>query len=101
MRCLRNAALHQTQQDAAWYALPLPQEFGDSDHLVHSGMLASAQWLDERLSCIALGLHEAGFRVTLVGHSLGAGAVALLALMLRNKCVSVICARLVLQQTMQ
>ena len=53
---------------------------------MHSGMLAAARWLDERLSCIALGLHEAGFRVTVVGHSLGAGAAALLSLMLRNKC---------------
>jgi hypothetical protein len=30
------------------------QEFGDSGRLVHSGMLASAEWLSERLSCIAL-----------------------------------------------
>ena len=30
-----------------------PQEFGDTGHLVHSGMLASAEWLSDRLSCIA------------------------------------------------
>ncbi len=29
------------------------QEFGDSGHLVHSGVLASAEWLSDRLSCIA------------------------------------------------
>lgn len=29
------------------------QELGDTGHLVHSGILASAEWLSERLSCIA------------------------------------------------
>ena len=29
------------------------QEFGDTGHLVHSGILASAEWLSDRLSCIA------------------------------------------------
>jgi acetyl esterase/lipase len=32
------------------------------------------------------GLHGSGFKVTVVGHSLGAGAAALLALMLSDKC---------------
>ncbi len=29
------------------------QEFGDDKHLVHSGMLASALWLNDRLYCVA------------------------------------------------
>ncbi|BDA47245.1 probable Sn1-specific diacylglycerol lipase alpha [Coccomyxa sp. Obi] len=65
----------------------LPKEFGDSGHLVHSGMLASAEWLSERLSCIAQGLHEAGYNIITVGHSLGAGAAALLAMMLKSRGV--------------
>ena len=29
------------------------QEFGEDKRLVHSGMLASAQWLHDRLYCVA------------------------------------------------
>ena len=30
------------------------QEFGKDKHMVHSGMLASAEWLRDRLYCVAL-----------------------------------------------
>jgi hypothetical protein len=30
------------------------QELGDSGHLVHSGILSAANWLADRLACIAL-----------------------------------------------
>ena len=109
------------------------QEFGKNKHMVHSGMFASAEWLRDRLYCVAQvtllatsppidihaialsasfdnilslwtadkgnceidpdpqlcvgvlqGLHEAGFEIVIVGHSLGAGAASLLALIFKS-----------------
>eukprot|EP00891_Asterochloris_glomerata_P004980 jgi/Astpho2/4980/fgenesh1_pg.00070_%23_33_t len=60
-----------------------PQEFGEEGHLVHGGMLRSAQYLFDRLQGLVEALQE-GWRVMLVGHSLGAGAASLLALMLES-----------------
>ncbi|CAK0787789.1 hypothetical protein CVIRNUC_011011 [Coccomyxa viridis] len=62
----------------------LPREFGKEKHMVHSGMYASAEWLRDRLYCVAQGLHEAGFQIIIVGHSLGAGAASLLALIFKS-----------------
>lgn len=36
------------------------------------------------------GLHEAGYNIITVGHSLGAGAAALLAMMLKSRCVTIL-----------
>ena len=36
------------------HKLIVMQEFGKEKHMVHSGMLASAEWLRDRLYCVAL-----------------------------------------------
>ena len=36
------------------HKLTVVQEFGKDKHMVHSGMLASAEWLKDRLYCVAL-----------------------------------------------
>lgn len=42
----------------------------------------------ESMMCELQGLHEAGYKIITVGHSLGAGAAAILAMILRSRCGS-------------
>ncbi|DBA89266.1 hypothetical protein WJX77_010917 [Trebouxia sp. C0004] len=65
----------------------LPVAFNDGKQMAHSGMNASALYLFDRLFSLAKAVRDE-YQVTLVGHSLGAGAAALLALMLRAKGIT-------------
>ncbi|KAL3160591.1 hypothetical protein ABBQ32_010523 [Trebouxia sp. C0010 RCD-2024] len=65
----------------------LPVAFDGGEHLVHSGMSASALYLFERLYSLAKALKD-DYQLILVGHSLGAGAAALLAMMLKSRGIS-------------
>ncbi|KAK9825408.1 hypothetical protein WJX81_002309 [Elliptochloris bilobata] len=65
----------------------LPEVFGDTGMLAHSGMQRAALWLFERLSSLLKVIAEAGCKVTLTGHSLGAGTAALLAMLLHAQGV--------------
>ncbi|CAE8631884.1 unnamed protein product [Polarella glacialis] len=57
----------------------------------HRGMVHSAQWLMSEVSPLLVRLYTEGFRVTVVGHSLGAGVGAFLTLFLRRQISSVFC----------
>ncbi|CAE7255940.1 Dagla [Symbiodinium natans] len=65
------------------------EPFGDG--LGHRGMVQSAQWLMEEMGSILIQLYTEGYRVTIVGHSLGAGVGALLTLMLRPHISTIFC----------
>jgi pimeloyl-ACP methyl ester carboxylesterase len=62
-------------------------QWGKEDEKVHSGMGESAGALFNRLQHLATSFAASGHKVVLVGHSLGAGVVALLAWLLRERCV--------------
>lgn len=57
----------------------------------HKGMVASARWLNEEVSPLLIRLYTDGYRITVVGHSLGAGVGAFLTLMLRRHIGSIFC----------
>eukprot|EP00930_Biecheleria_cincta_P004722 TRINITY_DN105652_c0_g1_i1.p1 TRINITY_DN105652_c0_g1~~TRINITY_DN105652_c0_g1_i1.p1 ORF type:complete len:809 (-),score=141.75 TRINITY_DN105652_c0_g1_i1:48-2399(-) len=57
----------------------------------HRGMVCSARWLMEEVSPLLIRLHTEGYRVTIVGHSLGAGVGAFLTLLLRPQIGSIVC----------
>ncbi|BBN09278.1 sn1-specific diacylglycerol lipase [Marchantia polymorpha subsp. ruderalis] len=62
---------------------PHSENFGDG--YAHSGMLHSAQWLKENtLEMLQEHMKEKGYRLVVTGHSLGAGAASLLAMLLRK-----------------
>lgn len=62
----------------------MPTGFADTDELVHGGIYASAMWLKDRLLCLSQAMAEAGYSIKIVGHSLGAGAAAMLAMWLKR-----------------
>lgn len=57
----------------------------------HRGMVRSARWLFDEVSPILMHLYTQGFRIAIVGHSLGAGVGALLTVMLRPQIGSLRC----------
>mmetsp|Transcript_22478 Transcript_22478/g.77020 ORF Transcript_22478/g.77020 Transcript_22478/m.77020 type:complete len:850 (+) Transcript_22478:28-2577(+) len=61
------------------------------DGLAHRGMLKSAQWLQKEIGPILLHLHQRGYQVTVVGHSLGAGVGAFFSLLMRPQISSIQC----------
>ena len=65
-----------------------PVTWGRDDQKVHSGMATAAEALYNRLQLVASSFATSGHSIVLVGHSLGAGVVALLAWLLRERCVS-------------
>lgn len=65
------------------------EQFGAG--LGHRGMVQSAQWLMQEMGSILIRLYTEGYRVTVVGHSLGAGVGALLTLMLRPHISPIFC----------
>lgn len=54
-------------------------------HTTILGMAVSALWLLTQIAPSLLSLHQAGYQVTLTGHSLGAGVAALLIEMLKPR----------------
>eukprot|EP00892_Ulva_mutabilis_P006866 jgi/Ulvmu1/4551/UM002_0277.1 len=71
--------------DAVTDMIVTPQQWGDAEHVVHSGIGKSADSVYERLKHLALAFAGSDHSVVLVGHSLGAGAAALLAWRLREQ----------------
>lgn len=65
-----------------------PLKLGREDQKAHSGMGIAAEALFKRLQLAASSFATSGHSVVLVGHSLGAGVVALLAWLLRERCVN-------------
>ncbi|CAJ1407543.1 unnamed protein product [Effrenium voratum] len=57
----------------------------------HKGIVQSARWMAEEVGPVLLDLHNAGYRVTILGHSLGAGVGAFLTLMLRPQMPNLYC----------
>lgn len=57
----------------------------------HKGMVASARWLLGELKPILVHLYTHGYRITIVGHSLGGAVGALLTMMLRPDIASLSC----------
>mmetsp|Transcript_90090 Transcript_90090/g.226720 ORF Transcript_90090/g.226720 Transcript_90090/m.226720 type:complete len:770 (+) Transcript_90090:84-2393(+) len=57
----------------------------------HRGMVRSARWLWSEVGPVITRLHSTGYRVVIVGHSLGAGVGALLTLLCRPTIPSVKC----------
>ena len=54
---------------------------------VHAGIGAAAEWLFAEAAPALHALASAGFEITVVGHSLGGAAAALLATLLRARAV--------------
>ncbi|KAK9820663.1 hypothetical protein WJX74_001715 [Apatococcus lobatus] len=67
-------------------AHPVPFD-GDESLQVHSGIYAAASWIAARFTQLALGMAAAGYTITITGHSLGAGAAAMIGLLLRKRGV--------------
>eukprot|EP00931_Biecheleriopsis_adriatica_P055619 TRINITY_DN32928_c0_g1_i1.p1 TRINITY_DN32928_c0_g1~~TRINITY_DN32928_c0_g1_i1.p1 ORF type:complete len:775 (-),score=171.19 TRINITY_DN32928_c0_g1_i1:301-2625(-) len=65
------------------------EEFGAGSG--HCGMVRSAQNLMEEVSPLLIRLYTEGYKLTIVGHSLGAGVGAFLTLMLKPHISSVFC----------
>lgn len=65
----------------------LPVVFDNGKHMAHSGMNASALYLFDRIFSLAQAIKD-DYQLTLVGHSLGAGAAALLAMLLQARGIS-------------
>eukprot|EP00658_Telonema_sp_P-2_P047067 TRINITY_DN3557_c0_g1_i1.p1 TRINITY_DN3557_c0_g1~~TRINITY_DN3557_c0_g1_i1.p1 ORF type:complete len:566 (-),score=97.44 TRINITY_DN3557_c0_g1_i1:125-1822(-) len=59
--------------------------------MAHGGMASAALWLELEVGSVLAELHHAGFSITLVGHSLGAGVASLLALRLSALIPSIRC----------
>ncbi|KAK2079953.1 hypothetical protein QBZ16_002348 [Prototheca wickerhamii] len=59
--------------------------FDDDDIMCHSGMCKAVRYLSSRFRSFLLAMDQAGYRITLVGHSLGAGVASLWAAFLKRK----------------
>jgi len=57
----------------------------------HRGMVQCAQWLCGEVSPALLRLHAEGFRIVVVGHSLGAAVGGLLSLLLKPQIPTIFC----------
>ena len=62
----------------------IPQPDHDKPHCVHEGMMNSAKWLHEEVREPLTQLADAGYRIVVTGHSLGAGVAAFVTLLLRR-----------------
>ncbi|KAK9867264.1 hypothetical protein WJX84_003774 [Apatococcus fuscideae] len=67
-------------------AHPVPFD-GDESRQVHSGIYAAASWVAARFTALAQGMAAAGYTITITGHSLGAGAAAMIGLLLKRRGV--------------
>lgn len=61
------------------------KEFDGTGRCVHAGICDAATWLGGRIGAIAAALEKQGYRIAIVGHSLGAGVAALLGLYLTRR----------------
>ncbi|CAK9034402.1 Diacylglycerol lipase-alpha (DAGL-alpha) (DGL-alpha) (Neural stem cell-derived dendrite regulator) (Sn1-specific diacylglycerol lipase alpha) [Durusdinium trenchii] len=57
----------------------------------HRGMIQSARWMEEQVGPALIRLYTSGFRITILGHSLGAGVGAFLTLILRPQISNLYC----------
>lgn len=71
--------------DAIRNAVIVPMDFGGNTYAAHRGIAKAAMEIEDLISVMCGVLHDYGFRITVVGHSLGAGTAALLAYRLREK----------------
>eukprot|EP00435_Cladocopium_sp_Y103_P043807 s1569_g12.t1 len=65
------------------------EPFGDG--FGHRGMVEAARWMHEQVGPALIRLYTSGYRITLLGHSLGAGVGALLTLILRPHISNLCC----------
>ncbi|KAK9812348.1 hypothetical protein WJX73_004270 [Symbiochloris irregularis] len=72
-------------QDVMADIVAVPEEYDGTGKQAHSGMGQAAAWMLERILPLAQALSKAGYTIILTGHSLGAGAAALLGLSLKNR----------------
>ena len=57
----------------------------------HRGMVEAARWMEEQVGPALIKLYTSGYRVTILGHSLGAGVGAFLTLILRPHISNLCC----------
>ncbi|KAL6785196.1 hypothetical protein ACKKBG_A02840 [Auxenochlorella protothecoides x Auxenochlorella symbiontica] len=72
-------------EDVFMDVLATGESFDDEDILCHSGMCKAVRYLSARFRALLMPMQEAGYQVTIVGHSLGAGVASLLTAYFKRK----------------
>jgi len=64
---------------------------GGAGGMAHKGMLTAAQWLEQEMGPALVQLYTKGYKVNIIGHSLGGGIAVLLTALMRPKISTVKC----------